>query len=358
MDARLWHQQARTEPHPAPEPRNLAELRAMAPPALAEYLQRRRAWLSSLQFAFEEGARAKVTLTDLVSANAHRPPGAKDVIAVSAPFAVGKSTLVRDWAQATYRSILGNEIEDPVQPSWQVRDGVWADHVPIAWIDMVAAAKIKAFNTQVLRFLGYPVYGAIRDLTERVIDAVENHKVRALIVDDANLLNVRHRDARDVLDHLKHVNTLLGQRGASLILVGADLEDSPIFTDPQIAARLRIVRLHPFSVDTEAASRAWQAFLFSIEQVLAPYLPAADQYFLAGRFAPYIWRRTQGFVGDTARLVTEAAHLAAVDGAWRIEKRHLDKVALSARATAATPTAVRKPAGAPAVPVGDRVTSG
>jgi len=339
MDARLWHQQARMTPPPAPQRLSLKELRNLTGAPKAEYLRRRRRWLSGLQFTFDEGLRATTQLTDLVDTNQLRPPGAKDVIGISAPFAVGKSTLVRSWAQGIYRDIIGSGINDPAQPTWQMGDGVVADHVPVAWLDMIAAAKIKAFNTQLLRFFGYPVHGAIRDLTDRIADAVDNHKLQLLIVDDANLLNFRHRDSRDVLDHLKHVNTLLGQRGASMVLVGADLENSPIAKDPQMAGRMRIIRLRPFNVDTENGVQDWQQFLFGIEQTVLPYLPAAEPHLLAGKLSPRIWRRTQGYVGDTVRLIADAAHLAALDDCWTIKATHLERVSLSERATTDQPIA-------------------
>lgn len=174
-------------------------------------------------------------------------------------------------------------------------------------------------------------------MTTRIADVVDNHRLRVLIVDDANLLNLRHRDARDVLDHLKHVNTVLGQRGASMVLVGANLEDGAIFSDPQIAGRLRTVRLQPFTVDTPQEVSAWQGFLRDVEKVLLPYLPAARPGLLAGTHAPRIWRRTQGYLGDTARLITEAAHLAAVDDSWTITTAHLERVSLSKRATSSEP---------------------
>lgn len=55
---------------------------------------------------------------------------------------------------------------------------------------------------------------------------------------------------------------------------------------------------------------------------------------LARDLAGYIWRRTQGYVGDTALLLTEALLAAFDDGSETITTDHLDAVPLSARATA------------------------
>ena len=50
--------------------------------------------------------------------------------------------------------------------------------------------------------------------------------------------------------------------------------------------------------------------------------------------AGYIWRRTQGYVGDAALLLTEALLAAFDDGSETITTHCLDAVPLSARATA------------------------
>jgi len=337
MDAYLWHQQARAEAVEAPSVHTVAEIRAMSTSARESYVGARRRWLRSLRFDTAAARWARRTLTDLVEDNRHSPPGAKDVIAVSASFAVGKSTLVRAWAQEIYRQTIGDRIRYDELPTWRKAPGVVADEIPVVWFDLGAASKVRAFNMQLLQYFGYPLGGAIHDLTARIPQAIDAHRVRLVIVDDTNLLNLRHKDARDVLDHLKHVNTVLGQRGASMVLVGADLEHSPIYSDPQIAGRLRTVNLHPQTIDTPQDAASWQNVLEGIETTVLPYLPAARPGLLAGQHAPRIWRRTQGYLGDVARLVTEAAHLAAIEDAWTIRVAHLEQVQLSRRAMVSMP---------------------
>lgn len=337
MDAYLWHQQARAEAVEAPSVHTVAEIRAMSTSARESYVGARRRWLRSLRFDTAAARWARRTLTDLVEDNRHSPPGAKDVIAVSASFAVGKSTLVRAWAQEIYRQTIGDRIRYDELPTWRKAPGVVADEIPVVWFDLGAASKVRAFNMQLLQYFGYPLGGAIHDLTARIPQAIDAHRVRLVIVDDTNLLNLRHKDARDVLDHLKHVNTVLGQRDASMVLVGADLDQSPIYKDPQIAGRLRTVNLRPHVIDTPQEVASWQKILEDVERIVLPHLPAGRPGLLAGQHAPRIWRRTQGYLGDLARLITEAAHLAALDDSWTIKVAHLEQVQLSKRATTSAP---------------------
>ncbi|MEP7765920.1 TniB family NTP-binding protein [Sanguibacter sp. 25GB23B1] len=331
----------------------LRELRAMPEPALAQYVDARRRWIQSVVFPWKAGAVAQRRLTDLVENNEFRPPGAKNVIVVTAEFTVGKSTLVRAWAQDFYKQVLASKIESPQPPTWRPRRGVEAHHVPVAWIDLGSDGKIRMLNIQVLDYFGYPTTGRIPDLTVRFSKVVDNHGVRLLVVDDINLLQLRHKDSRQVLDHLKHVNTVLGQHGGSLILVGKQEDNGLVFTDPQLAGRLQVIRLAPFTVDTAEGAAAWQEFLHGVERRLLPYLPAARPGLLAGTHAPRIWRLTQGFISDTAELLKGAAHLAAVDGSWTITSTHLEAVSLSERATGAQqgvtrPRVTRSAAKAPA----------
>ncbi|MFI2294954.1 TniB family NTP-binding protein [Isoptericola sp. NPDC019571] len=327
----------------------------MSTSARTRYLRHRRRWMRSLRFETPAIRQAYQTMTDLVEDNAVSPPGAKDVIAVTAPFAVGKSTLVRTWAQDRYRDIIGDRIHLSQLPTWNREPGVVADEVPVVWLDLEAASKVRAFNIQLLQYFGYPISGAITDLTARIHRILDAHRVRLLVVDDANLLNLRHRDARDVLDHLKHINTVLGQRGASLVLVGADLEDGAVVRDPQMAGRLRTISLKPCPIDTPAEITRWQNTLAGIEDLVLPYLPAAQRGILAGHHAPRIWRLTQGYLGDVARLIAEAAHLAAHEDTWTLRITDLERAQLSKRAQIAAPrlreTPAGRPRGAPSVEV-------
>ncbi|CAM3539441.1 TniB family NTP-binding protein [Isoptericola cucumis] len=337
MTARLWHDQARAKPLIAPPVKAITQLRAMSDSSRTRYLQHRRRWMRSLRFETPAIVQARTTLTDLVEDNAVSTPAAKDVIAVSAPFAVGKSTLVRTWAQDQYRQIIGDRLHHSQMPTWHREVGIVADEIPVVWLDLGAASKVRAFNIQLLQYFGYPISGAIHDLTARIHRILDAHRVRLLVVDDTNLLNLRHQDARDVLDHLKHVNTMLGQRGATMVLVGANLEDGAIFHDPQMAGRLRTISLKACTIDTPVEVATWQSTLAGVERLVLPYLPTAMPGILAGHHAPRVWRLTQGYLGDVARLIADAAYIAAQEDTWTIRTADLERSQLSRRAQAAAP---------------------
>lgn len=250
MDAHLWHQHARAPQTPAPEKLSLAELRALTPTEREMHASALREWLVAAQFPTASTRRVAATMSDVISSNSSSSPGAKTIVAVDALNTVGKSTAVRAWSHDAYREWIGSRVADAHLPRWAPEPGVHAHEVPIAWINLQSAARIRDFNAQILTYFGYPTEGPIRSLSTRITGAIGRHRVRVLVVDDVHLLDTRFKDGREVLDHLKHVNTELGERGATMVLVGAKLHDSPILSDPQIAGRLRVLELTPFGVDT------------------------------------------------------------------------------------------------------------
>ena len=333
MDARMWHTQATARPDVPALPRPLRTVDAAGESHEGDR-QALRSALSALALPSHRAASLERSLSRTVARNDRRPAGAKSVISVTAPFTAGKSTLVKAWAQAAYRDLIGTDDAD-ARPTWQPSPGVRADWVPHVYITLRSNSKIKDLNASILAYLGYPSEGLLRVTTTRVVRVLKTHGVRLLIIDDIHMLDTRHADQRDVLDYLKFLNTELGELGGTLLVVGANLDRSPIHLDPQIAGRLDRHHLHPYEISTSKGRREWQTFLKAAEELLLPYLPNCRQDTFSREHAGYIWRRTQGFVGDTATLLSGALLNAVDAGADSITRADLDSVSLSARAHAA-----------------------
>lgn len=331
MDARMWHHQAMAPAAVLPEPLPVAAYRALPAAQQAAY-RRRLTALQGLVLDSPAAGRAGTRMSDVIARNGRRPKGAKDVVTVSAPFAAGKSTFVKAWAQAAYRQQMTTHAPHTDRPTWQPEPGMTADWVPQLYITLRAASKIMDLNAALLAFLGYPSEGAVRVATTRVLHVLKVHRVELLIIDDAHM--VRQTGVlRDTLDYLKMLITELGELGGTMMLVGAKLD--PIHEDPQIKARLTKIFLQPYAADTDDDRRSWQQLLRRAETVLLPYLDTAPPGVFARQHAGHIWRRTQGYVGDTTQLLVEALLAAQADGAPTITREHLDAVPLPARAAAA-----------------------
>lgn len=328
MDAVLWHRHANTLLPTAPPP-----AQAGGPPS-PEYLQALTQHLRATHFAAVALDDVTSALSATVEANAQRPPGSKQILALTAPNAAGKSTLTKRWARARYLDAIGEQASSPGLPSWSPRPGYTAHLVPVVYINLIAGSRIKEINAQILTFLGYPGEGLTRVTTTRVVHALGMHQVRLVVVDDAHLLKMNRVGGREVLDYLKFLNTELGELHGTLVLVGAHLDGGPIVTDPQIEARLHLLHLRPFGIEAREEQVAWQRFLRDAETILLPYLPATPAGALSQEFAAYIWKRTQGYLGDTATLLTDAT-LHAVARGTALTRADLAAVRLSERAEAA-----------------------
>lgn len=333
MDSRSWHQQATTPRRQLPTPIPVETFDAMTEAAQDAYWVDLTAGMAGLVLPSVLAQRAAAQLTRLLERNQQRPPGAKAIASVSAPFAAGKSTFVKECFQAAYRDLLGPARNDP-RPTWNPDPESTADWIPYVYITLRAASKIRDVLASLLLTMGYPSEGLVRVTTTRVVHAFRQHGVQLLLIDDAHFLDVSNKDARDMLDFLKYLNTELGELGGTMILIGADLHQSPLYLDPQINSRLERVTLTPYPLATEDDRRTWYRFLKDAEGVLLPYFDCAPAGTFSQMHAGHIWRRTQGYVGDTALLLTEALLAAFDDGSDTITTAHLDAVTLSARAQA------------------------
>lgn len=345
MDAHSWHRWARAAAAPLPEPFTQDELDRLGDDELADYVDRLDAAFEGLVIDVAATRGVESGLDRVLRRSLRQPPGARVMAMLDAPFSAGKSTLVMRWAQRHHRRLLGDAV-DQARPSWSPEPGVQADWVPVVYATLRSASKVKELNTQILEFLRYPTSRLTRGTTTtKVIQAFATHQVRLLVIDDVHFLKTNSGDGRETLDYLKFLNTEVGLQGGAMVLVGADLQDGPIHTDPQLAGRLSRLTLSPCMTDSLEAKAAWQELLVAIESVLLPYLPsearAATPPF--SRIYPaYIWRRTQGYVGDTVDLLGGAVKAAIEERAPRIDRRHLAEVMLTERAAAGEADLMRR----------------
>ncbi|TQR84343.1 AAA family ATPase [Mycobacterium hodleri] len=333
MDAQHWHDYCVADLPPEPPALTVRQWTRLDDAARCAHTDALRRWLEHLYVQTDELAAISAQMTDTVRANAESPPGAKQVLAVTGPNVVGKSTLMMRWARSRYLDWTGEAEHDRRgRPVLRPTLGCEADLCPVVWINLPAGAKIKDVDVEILEFFGLPGHGVTRNLYQRALRAAERHRSRVLIVDDAHLLKTDWKGGRDVLDHVKHINTELGEIGATLILVGANLEGGDLVTDPQIAGRLTLHRFPRYDIDSMAERRTWQVLVRQLEDTVAPHLPKGAPGMLFTELAGELWLRTQGYLGEVTELVRRATLAATADGTHKILRRHLAAVTLSERA--------------------------
>lgn len=259
------------------------------------------------------------------------PAGARTLLSLSAPMTLGKSSLIKGWAQRHHLTWLGTQA-DRQHPEWSPSPAFDADLVPVVYVTLMARSDARDLYGMILAFLGYPAQGLRRDVTMHATRALATHGVRLLVVDDAHMLNTARVTGRATLDALKQLNTELGELGGTVVLVGANLTGGAALGDPQIRGRLREHELHPYRFDTTDEIRQWQDLLGRAEQRLQAYLPDLATGTLTSQMGGLIYKRTQGYVGDTSALIAGAASTALSAGRGTINRDNLSGVRLSERA--------------------------
>lgn len=330
MDADAWHRQATADTPGLPTALNVDELAVMSPPDRAVYADTVRAALRQTPIASPTHDAVRDRMTDDLRAALLEPSGARTILAVSALWGIGKSTLIKSWAAARHREWLGDQVGEP-RPRWDPDRGRTADLVPVIYLTLLSESRSKDLYAQVLNFIGYPMSGAERTIAMAAVEALRTHGVQLVIIDDAHMLRTASATGRATLNAVKHLNTELGEVGGVLVLVGANLSDGEALADPQIRTRLAEHNLHPYAVDTVDDRRQWQHFLKECERVLLPYLPHDTAGLFASQHAAYLWLRTQGYVGDTAHLLVDATCAAITDNT-ALTRDRLDAIRISQRA--------------------------
>jgi hypothetical protein len=330
MDAEMWHHQATAAMVAAPQPVTAADLDAMNSMGRSAYADAVRAALRARRVSSPVHNATATAIDRALESALLEPPGARTILALSAPYTAGKSTLIKSWAQDRYRT-WAKPTGPTARPRWTPRPGVTADLVPVCYLTLLSESRSKDLYTQILSFVGYPASGVERTLALRAVKALQTHGVRLVILDDAHMLRATSVTGRATLNAVKHLNTELGEVGGVLMLVGAELTGGDVLSDPQIRGRLSEHTLAPYEVDTATGRAQWQRFLKNCEDLLLPYLPDETVGLFSSRLAGYLWRRTQGYVGDTTRLLIDAT-AAAIEAGAPLDHAILDPMWVSQRA--------------------------
>lgn len=334
MDSQEWHDNCVKELPHEPSRQSSKQLNAMSDQARHAYIEQLEAWLARLYLPTAAFTEIEHALDRTVQDNMLEGPGAKQIVVLTGPNYVGKSTFMLRWAQRRYLEWTQNAPQDRRgRPVHYPSDGVEADLCPVIWIDLGSAAKVNDVTTELLNGFNLASTGLTRDLTHRAMHGLRLHRTQIIVMDDAHLLKTDSKSGRDVLDHIKSINTKLGQvSSATLVLVGANLANGDLVNDPQIACRLTEFSVAPYGVDTEEEQAEWQRVVRDLERLVLPHLPAGRPGMLFLKLAGELWFRTQGYVGDLRKLVSRATVAAIADGSYRISGEHLKAITLSKRA--------------------------
>lgn len=332
MDASDWHAFCRA-PSPVP-PTPVGQANTM--PVRGE--QRHRYAREVEQFLLRCPAesplheRLKEELREEVETIELEPFGARTITAVTAPFTAGKSTTVKAVARELYRDWMADFADE--RPRWNppAQADVEADRIPIIYVNLQSDTSSKDLYAQILTFMGHGASWTRSQLAINTSKAFSIHGVKLVILDDAHMLRTHLKQGQATLDAIKAIATELGEVGGMMILVGAWTADSDLLDDPQIRGRLSLHQLDVYSIGSNQERALWQRLLKVWEDKIEWFLPGMDTGDLSQSAARYLYERTQGYIGDLAKCLSQATSRAIRDGRDTIVNDDLKMVRLSARA--------------------------
>lgn len=271
MDSHHWHRQARSGCPEAPSAWTPTQLQASSVGDRERYAAAVRRYLRRQRLSSPKHTAVTQLLGESLAEVEDEPEGARTIIGLSAPFAVGKSSLMKSWAQEHYRNWVPDP-DTPHLPDYKDSSGTRFDIVPIVYVTLTSRSKARGVHGVILTFLGCSSRGSVSEVAMRTTNALRDHRVRLVIVDDAHMLHTSSITGRETLDALKQINTELGELGGTLVLVGANLTDGPALSDPQIRGRLFQHSLSPYTLASPDEMAQWQQLLGTAETRLRIYL--------------------------------------------------------------------------------------
>lgn len=344
MNASTWHAYCVTPDPPEPAPLTRQQWKRLSDNELAIRIAETDRWLARFFVHTPELDLCHEWLTKLVHDNANAPPGAKEIAALDGVNLAGKSTFLMRWARAHYLKCLeDSETDASGRPVRLLAPGTVADVFPVIWTNLQSPrketiSKQKSLDSGILKYCSLPHEGVGRDLTYRAVDALRRHNAKVVIIDDIHFLETSpSRDAQVVLDHIKHMNTQIGDLAGTLIVAGANLGGGEFSTDPQIRGRLQTRTIRTYEAYWPDELRAWAPIVRDFEVAVLPHLPAGKPGMLYETLLGELAYRTQGYVGDLRTLVRVAALAAMRDGSHAIRRKHVNAVILNDRAEADKP---------------------
>jgi hypothetical protein len=222
-------------------------------------------------------------------------------------------------------------------------------HAPVVYVQTPVTATPKSLCETILEFFG-PRSGKLTlpQLIRQVSASLQDHGVRALIIDDINRLRMHRADDQDVLDLIRSLMSFQ----VTLILTGVDIPGLGLLReakwDPvgrqwklpplgttrvhglevtQTERRFEMVELGNFGYSTEAQMQDFIDHLQGIEDHLR-LLKGRPGMLTEGRMPEYLARRSEGVVGILARLIADGAQEAMDSGREMLDENLLDEIVI------------------------------
>jgi hypothetical protein len=257
-------------------------------------------------------------------------PGVNAGVALSAPSAIGKTTLAREtgrWVEHNLASL------QDVVPNFQSR--AISEPIPVAYVRMPPKVTLKGLCQRIAAYYGE---GGITDrtteenLVKRIHRLVAECDTRVMFIDDVTRVRLGREADVEAINLFRD----LLEASVVFVLIGIDIENSGLLTHSldshrnQLMGQMRrfdVVPLTPFAYDTADDIAEWRTYLAELQNHLPLWKLAPGT--LADNLDDLLFHHTQGVIGALHHLVGAATAAAIRDGSETLNRRSINQAANS-----------------------------
>ena len=318
-----WLEFVNRPPREMPEICSQAQLKKLTGRNRLLYDERRKIWHANLgPIRTPQMNGVHEDLDEIVDAARQDGDKVKGGAVIDAHPGLGKTTIALQFAKRLHQE----QVE-----LYGDRTAEGHERLPVAFVTLSGSVTVKGLNRALCRFYGMPSQrGSTDELADRALDAVLSCRTRLIVVDDVHFLNPNRSDDRAVVNHLKHLASILP---VTFVFVGVGIEERRLEFEgfgphdsnkAQLARRWTPLRVDPFEIGTEKGRITWRRLLLSIEQLVV--LSGKHPGMLAEDLADYLFARSTGHFASLMTIVQRGCRRAIKTGEERLTKDLLDRV--------------------------------
>ncbi|OWV86812.1 TniB family NTP-binding protein [Rhizobium sp. R693] len=226
----------------------------------------------------------------------------------------GKTTVLNWYVETRFPGPRSEEWPDMIDPELRV-----------VVVTLDSGTNYLGFVKQLLKAFGCPFYlkgSRPWELLDRLHLYIAGKKTELIIFDETNNLRMRKATDDDATNMHNALRGIAKKQGCPIVLVGTEEAKERVFSDTQISSISLQLPLEPLKVNDPLFTEYCATLgLKLVEHGLFP----KRSNFVQGYCIPCLHAASGGLRGRVSRLVERAADYARIEGADRVEIRHLEK---------------------------------
>lgn len=227
-------------------------------------------------------------------------------LAVTGPPGTGKSAIAKHFAMAN-------------QGFWRKSDGDELITKPIIYVSLPRGASPAVTASRIARAIGLANYNSKTEktLTHEILDAIQRHEIKMIIIDEAQHIRVSRIKPSDDVRHL--LKDLDNEGKVNIAFFGTDGCEDVITMDDQLNTRFaNHLKLEKFHLRDELNLKQFRSLLRKIDSST----PIAKSSLDSEVLTLSLFLASGGVLRTLLQIVGYSLKYAITDGSTKIRKKH------------------------------------